>query len=762
MQLLVPKVVFPCFNMVFSYNWLQSFFQKRLPKAEKLAEVLTMHSFEVSEVKKVDTDFVLDIDVLPNRGPDCFSHFGIAREISAITNLTWAAGRWRGGVVGRWRQGGEKVKLIEDKKNRAKDFVSVEVKNQSACLRYTARAVVDIKVGSSPKRIQKRLKVCGLRPINNIVDIANYVMLETGQPLHAFDGEKLEGPEGKKIIVRFAKKGEKIVTLDGEKYDLDQDILVIADSRDPLAIAGIKGGEKAEIDKNTKIVVLESANFNPPVIRRGSKKLNLRTDASLRFEHGIDPNLTETAINRATFLIQKLAGGKVARGIVDIYPKKVFPKRIKLDLDYVEKLLGVKIPPKEIIRILKSLNFKIIQHLKSNIQYLIVEVPTFRLDISMPEDLIEEIGRLYGYEKIPTTFPVASLIPSKRNEEIFWEDITKNILKEAGFIEVYNYSFINEEDEKLFGFRKSDLIEVENPVSLEQKYLRPSLIPNLLKNVQTNQKIFQDIKIFELGKIFKIENSKLKMANYKEKKMLSGLMTGDSFYQVKGVIDLLLNKLGISNIWYDSYQPTPEDYNPPSPPTKSMNSNAFKEIKNNSGNLLQRFGGGQATLPSEGRAPSKAAIWRPKKCAEIKVNHEEIGFLGEISPRILEDLKISMRLVIFDFDFEKLTKLASEEHEYRPISRFPAAIRDLAVLVPPETRVEEVLNKVEALGGPLIRDIDLFDIYEGEELPERKKNLAFHIIYQAEDRTLSSKEIDEIHNKIIKKLEEEPEWQVRK
>ena len=339
-----------------------------------------------------------------------------------------------------------------------------------------------------------------------------------------------------------------------------------------------------------------------------------------------------------------------------------------------------------------------------------VTVPTFRLDILIQEDLIEEIGRIYGYEKIPSVLPTVSLIPPKRNLDIFWEDSVKNNLKEAGFTEVYNYSFINEEDGKLFGITSPNLIEVENPVSLEQKYLRPSLIPNLLKNVQTNQKIFQDIKIFELGKIFQKPN--------KEKRMLTGLMLGNAFYQVKGLIDLLLNKLGISNIWYDEFKATPEE--------------------------------------------SRAAIWHPKKCAEIKVNHEEIGFLGEISPRILEDLKISMRLVIFDFDFEKLTKLASEEHEYRPISRFPAAIRDLAVLVPSETGVEEVLNKIEASGGPLIRDIDLFDIYEGEELPEDKKNLAFHIIFQSKTRTLSSKEIDEIQNKIIKAIEEEPEWQVRR
>jgi len=251
---------------------------------------------------------------------------------------------------------------------------------------------------------------------------------------------------------------------------------------------------------------------------------------------------------------------------------------------------------------------------------------------------------------------------------------------------------------------------VENPLSEEQKYLRPSLIPNLLKNVQKNQKNFKEIRIFELGKTFR----KIK----EEKKRLSGLIAGEEFYQLKGTIDLLLNKLGMSGVWYDEYQPTAKEVNP--------------------------------------------SVWHPRKCAEIKIDGEEIGFLGEISTRILDNLEIQGKVVLFDIDFDKLSRLASEEHEYRPISPYPAAIRDIAVLVPPEVRVEEVLNKIEGEGGKIIRDIDLFDIYEGEELPQGKKNLAFHIIYQAEDRTLSSKEIDELQDKIIGTLEEDPEWQVRR
>jgi phenylalanyl-tRNA synthetase beta chain len=682
--------------MKISYAWLQGYIKGKLPRPEKLAELLTMHSFEVEEVKKTGKDFVLDVDVLPNRACDCLSHLGIARECTVLTALNFQPPIF---------------KLKEDKNLKAKDFVSIEVKNKIACPRYTARVIADVKVGPSPKWLRDRLRVCGLNSINNIVDITNYVMLETGQPLHVFDGEKLTG---KKIIVRFSREREKIVTLDEEKYDLSENVLVIADAEKPVAIAGIKGGKIPEINKKTKIIVIESANFNPRTIRLASKKINLKTDASWRFENSIDPNLTEFAVDRTASLIKKIAGGKVAQGLIDLYPKKLLPKKIKLDLEYLESLLGIKIPVREIKDSLKKLGFQI-----SGVQprKITVKVPTRRLDVSIPEDLIEEIGRIYSYQKIPSTFPVASLIPPKRNLEIFWEDNIKNILKESGFTEVYNYSFVSDKDAKIFGWHPQALIEIENPISIEQKYLRPSLAPNLLKNVQRNQKSFKEIRIFELGKVF-INGQQAKNKKQLEKRMLTCVISGEAFYQLKGVTDLLLRKLGISNIWYDSWQPSPEQ--------------------------------------------TKITIWHPKKCAEIKVDHQTIGFLGEIRPKILEDYKIENKVVIFDIDFEKLRKLCSEEHEYQPISPYPAAVRDIAVLVPEGVKVVEVLNKINAAGGKIIRDVDLFDIYEGEEISRGKKNLAFHIIYQAEDRTLSSKEIDNIQQRITKALEAEPEWQVRK
>ena len=675
--------------MVFSYGWLQSFFQKKLPKPEKLAEVLTMSFAEVEKVKKEREDFVLDIDVKPSRASDCLSHLGVVHEIAAITKL-------------QYKEPLSKFKAVKELKS--KDFIKVEIKDKNTCLRYTARVIADVKVGPSPKWLKDRLVACGLRPINNIVDIANYVMLETGQPLHAFDGDKLEG---KKIIVRFAKDREKIITLDEQKFDLDSDILVIADEKKPIAIAGIKGGKLPEIDKKTKVVVLESANFDPQTVRKGSRKLNLRTDASLRFEHGIDPNLTEFAINRAAFLIQKIAKGKVAQGLVDVYPKKVIPKIIRLNLDYVESLLGIKISEKEIKNILTRLGFEV-----KNLKLKILEVvaPTRRLDISIPEDLIEEVGRIHGYDKIPSFFPTSSLILPQKNLKIFWENMVKNIMKEAGFVEVYNYSFFGKREADLLGCKEKELIEVENPLSQEYRYLRTSLIPNLLKNIEKNFRQFQKIKIFELGRIFKTPSM--------EKRQLSGLLLGGEFHHLKGIIDSLLEKLGISGAWYDEYQPTPED--------------------------------------------SKQFVWHPKKCAEIKIDNKEIGFLGEVSPKILNSLAIKERVVLFDIDFEKLSELASEEHEYRPLSKFPSAIRDIAVLVPRNVKIAQVLNEIYGVGRKLIRDVDLFDIYEGEELPQGKKNLAFHVIYQAEDRTLSPKEIDELQNKIIKNLEDEPGWQVRK
>ena len=483
--------------MIFSYNWLQSYFREKLPTPEKLAEILTMHSFENEYIEKKGSDYILSIDVLPDRAGDCFSHNGIAREISVLLNkkITYP-----------------KIKT----KETLKDSISVDIENSDDCLRYTALIIKNVKIEESPKWLKEKLEVCGINSINNIVDITNYVMLETGQPMHVFDYDKISGG----IIIRKAKKGEKISLLGGKEYILDENVLIIADEEAPLAIAGIKGGQKAEITNETKNIVLESANFNHKLISTTARRLNIRTDASLRFEQNIDPNLTSYAIDRAASLIDLPSSNKI-----DVYKKKLKPWNIKINIDEISKTLGIDIPQKEVERILKSLGFVV----KEN---MVVEVPTYRQDVTIPENITEEVGRIYGYDKIPLTLPYFSE-PAKMNDDIFWQNKTKDIMKELGYSEVYGYSFIGDQEKEDFNLT---VREINNPVSSYYKYLRPTIIPQLINFTKENLKYFDKVKIFELGKVF----------DKRERIVLSGAISSNDYLSIKSDILALFNKLGIS------------------------------------------------------------------------------------------------------------------------------------------------------------------------------------------------------------------------
>lgn len=700
--------------MLFSCNWLQSFFKTRIPEPKKLAKLLTMHSFEVEELKKVESDWTLDIDIMPNR-PDCFSHLGIAREISAITGLKLQPLAIK----------------IKQEKEKIQKFAQIEIKDK-ACKRYAGKILLDIKVNVSPKYIQERLMACGLEPINNIVDAANYVMLETGQPLHIFDFDKIKNVNSKsktlnskqflnpkfktlnkikKIVVRKAKKGEEIDALDNKKYKLDENILVIADSEKSLAIAGIKGGKLAAIDSNTKNIFLESANFDGACIRKASQELKLKTDASFRFEHNIDPNLAEFAIDRLVYLIQETAGGKALEGKLDFYLGKPKTKKIILFLDYANQLLGTNISLKKALATLNSLEIKAI---KKQGQKIEAKIPSHRQDLVFAEDLIEEIGRIYGYENILPLFPISVLVPTEKNQEIAWENKIKDILKEANFTETYNYSFIPKKTGDYFNWQ---LLGLENPYSKEFYYLRPSLIFNILTNIKKNLKHFSAFKIrlFEIGKTFKKQEGEII-----EKKYLAGAVSGEKqgFFLLKGLIDFLLHSLGISDIYYDEFEATSEQ--------------------------------------------SPQVVWDSFESAEVKANGQEIGFLGKISEQFLEKTGIKESVFCFEINLDLLIKFCQEKTEYFPVSKYPAAVRDIAILVPLEIKAGEVMEKIHKSGGNLIQDIDLFDIYEGETLPQGKKNLAFHIIFQSQEKTLSKEEIDQIQNNIISGLEKMPEWEVRR
>lgn len=485
--------------MIFSYNYLQSFFKEKLPTPTKIAEILTMHAFENEYIEKRGNDYILSIDVLPDRAGDCLSHIGLARELSVLLSMKAVY---------------PKAKI----KETLKEKLPIVIKNDDDCLRYTASIIKDVKVTESPKSMRERLEVCGINSINNIVDITNYTMLETGQPMHAFDYDKIVGG----ITIRRAKKGEKISLLGEKEYLLDESILVIADDEAPLAIAGIKGGKKAEITKETKNIVLESANFSPKLISQTARRLNIRTDASIRFEQNIDPNLTSSAIERAVDLIGLPSSPKI-----DVYRNKLKPWSIKINVDDINNTLGINIPEKEIIKILTKLGFTV----KDG---LMIEVPTYRQDIVIPENITEEIGRVYGYDKIPLTLPSFSN-PAQTNYDIFWQNKTRDTMKELQYSEIYSYSFIGDQEKDDFNLTVRKII---NPVSSYYKYLRPTIIPQLINIAKENLKYFDKVKIFELGKVF----------DKKEALVLSGAISGNNYLGVKSDILALFNSLGISKV----------------------------------------------------------------------------------------------------------------------------------------------------------------------------------------------------------------------
>ncbi|MBI2451216.1 MAG: phenylalanine--tRNA ligase subunit beta [Parcubacteria group bacterium] len=698
--------------MKFSFNWLKDFVDIKI-RPEKLAEFLNLRLAETL-AEKHGKDYIFDISILPNRAHDALSHIGMAREISAIINSQFQI---------------PNSKFQEDKKLKTKDYLDLKIENAKFCPRYIGRVIDNVKVGPSPKWLKGRIEAVGLRSINNIVDATNYVMLETGQPLHVFDFDKLEKNKGRVVIfVRNAKKGEKITTLDKEKYELDESVLMIADAQEPIAIAGIKGGKKAEIDVKTRRVVLEAANFDPVSIRRSSKKLNLGTDASLRFGQGISPELVKIAEERASALIQEIGGGKIFKGVKDFYPKKQAKVFVGLELDWLEKFLGVKIPESDVKKILKSLGFKLKPLNKNKI---LVEAPFWRVfDTKEPPDLAEEIGRVWGYEKIPETPARAALTLPKTNEFRDLENrIEKNLLG-MGFSQVLTYSFHVFSADKLreLGENLADHLAVQNPTSPERTWLRDSLILNIVEAASRNLKNFDEVRLFEIGKIYKSNGEKTMLTGILASKKTS--IQNNEFFELKGVASGLMESLGAEDVWYDDSSPTPYD--------------------------------------------SNASLWHPYRMAEIKIgpadkksekireHKEEVGFLGEINPRILEKLDIKERVAVFDIDLEKLGKLIQKEFYFEPFSKYPAVRRDLSVLTPNNTRLEDVLYIIETAGGSLLFDLDVFDIYEGPELPEGKINFAFRLVFQSFEKTLTADEIDEKMKIIIKALEKNPEWEVRK
>lgn len=655
-------------------------------------------------------DVIFELDITPNR-PDCLSLIGIAREVAVIT--------------------GGKLKMpaieINETSKYAHEAVEVEIVDGELCPRYGARVITDVTIGPSPLWLQRKLLKAGMRPINNVVDVTNYVMLELGQPLHAFDFEKIKG---KKVIVRRARKDEVLLTLDNFLRKLDEEMLVIADTKEPIALAGVMGGAYSEVSENTKTILLESANFNPVSIMRTSRKLGLLSESSNRFEKGVDPNGAIRALARAAQLIIETAGGAILKDPVDVYPQPIHPRTIRLRPARANNVLGINISDGEMIQILESIELKVSQSSclptgrDTKTQFDVI-VPTFRPDLEREIDLIEEIARLYGFDKIPSTLPASR---EKRGSLSFEQKISRQIkdfLIAAGLNEVITYNFID--PVVLDKLRLPDdnplrkVIKLKNPLSEEQSIMRTSLIPGLLQVIQHNVNRGEyNVRIFEIGRTFFLDNHKILP---KETVTISGALTGTwegrqwykteealDFFDVKGLISHLLESLGIKD-WLVT----------------------------------------QAIHP----------IFHPGRCAEVIANNQVIGIFGEIHPDIQIAYDLPERVVVFELEEKKLISLANLIRSFTMLPKYPGITLDLAVVVDKKVSTEEVEKIITQWGTALLKKIELFDLYAGKQVLPGKKSLAYSLTYRADDRTLTSEEVSKIHDRVIKKLKEELKAEIR-
>ncbi len=680
-----------------SLSWLKEYIDIDI-SVKDLADKLTNSGFEVEEIKEEDEDTVLQIKVSSNRG-DCLSIMGMAREASAIL--------------------GKNLKLsnvnIKETTDKLPLLNIVEIKEPTLCLRYCGKIIKNIKVGPGPLWMQKRLISCGVRPINNIVDITNYVCLELGQPLHAFDYHTLSG---KKIIVRCAEPTEKILTLDEKERILSSDTLVIADEKRAVAVAGVIGGKETEITDRTKEIFLESAHFKPESIRKTSKELGLSTSSSYRFERWVDPSTTNLALNRAADLILNYAGGEVIKEEIDIYPQRHAEREILFSPERCYSILGWEVGKEKIKNIFERLQFKVEE--KEDI--LRITIPTFRKDILQEEDLIEEVCRIYGYNNIPTTMPVSSLSLGKQiyGDE---EGEIRDFLVGNGFSEVITHSLVKEvpcEFTILFDAKSENIVHLKNPRIPDVTVMRAGLLPSLLDVVRYNfSQQNHNISIFEMGKIY------LKQKTHREIKALSFLISGQigkniwtekkiglifDYFYLKGIVEKFLEKLGIFNFYL---------------------------------------------------AEEKQECFYSSVCAGVKIRDKKVGIFGEISPNLLKKLDITQKVYGGEFNVSEILKFIPAKLHYNPLSRFPYVSRDIALIIDKDIPYEKVINTIKETNIDILEKVDLFDEYIGPQIPAGKKNLALSFIYRSQKSTLSSSEVNSVQEEILKKLKDKYDARIR-
>lgn len=667
-------------NIIIPDSWLRDFL-KTDAKPVQIAQVLSLCATSVDRVEKLKDDYLYHIEITTNR-VDLASIFGLAREAVAVLPR-----------FGHKAQLQNQPELDPNLKFKPQvNYLEVKIENPNLCPRFTAILLDNVTIKPSSLLIQKRLEKCGIRALNNVVDISNYVMLEMGQPMHTFDYDKILGP---KMLMKLSKKGGSITTLDGSNRKLPEGSIIIEDGKGRIIdLCGIMGGENSAIDQNTKKVLLFVQTYDPMRIRQTCQKMAFRTDAASLFEKSLDPENVPLALIRAVEILEKESQAKTVKEIIDIYPHPYKTKTLKLDLKLVEKILGVEIPPKEITSILTSLSFYTLETIKH--APLSVTVPSFRSqDINIPEDLIEEIARLWGYHNLPTALPSGQPPQREEYDNYFWEEKTKKALKYWGFTETYTYSMVSQELIENYGLDPKKCLKIANPLTEDWVYMRPSLISSLLSVVVQNQYLKEEISLFELSNIYFPRKNDLP----EEKIRLSGVLTGSKFLEVKGLVEALLEDLGIIDYLFLPYimPHTPH----PSP-------------------------------------------WHTGRSTAIKTKNYELGIMGELYPQVAERFGIKDRVTAFDLDFSLITKLATTTKKYHPIPKYPPVIEDLAVLADKKILTADLLEAIKSV-SPLIVQVSLLDIYESTR--------TFRIIYQSANKTLENKEVRLIREKIIKVLE---------
>ncbi|WP_324824644.1 phenylalanine--tRNA ligase subunit beta [Sinanaerobacter sp. ZZT-01] len=630
---------------------------------------------------------VVDFEITPNR-PDCLSMIGMARETAATfdTELSYPD-----------------THCEEKGEGKIKDLISVEIKEPDLCKRYAAKVVTNVKIKQSPWWLQQRLMYAGMRPINNIVDITNYVMLEYGQPMHAFD---IRNVKGGKIYVDTAKEGETFTTLDGTERKLAENMLLIKDEQRAIAIAGVMGGQNSEIQPDTQTILIEGANFSADSVRSTSKKLGLRTEASSRFEKGIDPNLAEKACERVCRLIELLDAGTVLKGAVDVYPKRKEAEAVKVRVDRINHILGIDLSAKEMIDIFHRLEMKTM-HLGNTIT---VTPPTVRLDMETEIDFVEEVGRLYGYDRLPMTLPKGNCEAGKTKKQLL-RDLSKETLTALGACEIQTYSFVSPKG--LDSIQMADdaegrkVIKLLNPLGEDTSVMRTTLIPNMLDVLARNySRNNENVAAFEIGTIFfNNHHEGDTLPEEKESVCIAVYGLDKDFLALKGMLTEFLNKLGICECRY---------------------------------------------IPEE-----KVETFHPGRCASIEYDCTEIGIIGELHPDVLEKYEIGARAVCCELNFDLLIEKANTEKFYRPLPKYPAMTRDLALTVNEGNCVCDLESIIKAHGGELLEKVTLFDVYRGKQLACGTKSVAFTLTYRAADRTLTEEEVSKVNNKILVALKEE-------